>query len=798
MGNAATAGLIENILSPRDWLVVQQGYRPDETLKYETLFTLANGVWGTRGAYEEEVPQSYPATYIAGVFDRAMTFNEELANAPNWLGLEVRVNGERLSPDAGKLLSCTRWLDMRNGLLLRRMRWRDGAGRVTRLETLRLIHFRDKHRALIRGVVVPENHDAQVELSASVDATTANTTLSPLVRVRHFATRRIERIASGGVYLEAETYFSKIVAGFASNLVVDNERSRHVDLLSDKVVERVVANVPRGEALAFAKHVSLATSREAKNVKARAVAELRAMRRDGADEVVRSHCAAWHEAWSNAGIEIVGDPESQRAIRFTVFHLLGLANEHGDVSIAAKGLHGDMYRGHVYWDTDIFMFPFYLYTNPRAARALVMYRVRRLDGARANAQKNGFRGAQFPWESASTGEEVTPPNWFDPIVGGGEEIRVHEQQHHITADVAYGMDYYLRAVGERRLLVEHAAELFIETARFWASRVRLDPRKKRYVITRVIGPDEGHEDVDNNWYTNWMAAWNLRRAASAVEEMKRHAPREWKRLKARLRLKERELATWRRIAARMWYPTKTPRGVLEQFEGYFKLPMPRLRFDENDMPVLPKRWPGKRGKMRKGLGSTQQKVGNTQLLKQADVVLLQYLFPDEFGLESKRANYAYYSPRTTHLSSLSPSTYAIMGAEAGDMREAWRNFRRTAFMDLDDHQGSVAKGIHAAALGGTWMAVVNGFGGMRLASDGTLRFAPRLPEPWRRLKFRVHWRGARLEITCTKDRTLVEHLGGGRNRVRLSVWGKDVVLKPGERRSVRRLESRAEASRSST
>jgi len=185
MRNTRAAGFIEAIMSPRDWCIVQKGYRPDETLKYETLFTLANGFMGTRGAYEETVPQSYPATYFAGVFDRAMTFNEELASAPNWLGLEVRVNGERINPETGKLLSCTRWLDMRNGLLLRRTRWRDGAGRITRLETLRLVHLRDKQRALIQGVVVPENHDAQIELSAAVDAATANTTLSPLVQVRH-------------------------------------------------------------------------------------------------------------------------------------------------------------------------------------------------------------------------------------------------------------------------------------------------------------------------------------------------------------------------------------------------------------------------------------------------------------------------------------------------------------------------------------------------------------------------------------------------------------------------------------
>ena len=770
MSGSREPGLIEAVRSSSDWLIVQRRYRPDETPKFETLFTLANGFMGTRGAYEEAVPQSYPATYIAGVFDRTVTFNEELANAPNWLGLEVRVNGELMSAQTGKLLSCVRWLDMRNGLLLRRMRWRDRVGRITQLETLRLVHLRDKHRALIRGIVVPENHDARVELAAMVDGTAANTTLSPIVWTRHFAIRRADAVSSGGVYLEGETRFSRIVVGVASGLVVEGKAEQYVDLLPAKVVERAITNVRQGEALSFAKHVSIFTSRETKDVARAARAELRAATHDGAERVVRSHCAAWHAAWAGADVEISGDRESQRAVRFSIFHLLGLANEHGDVSIAAKGLHGDGYRGKAFWDTEMFMLPFYIYTNARAARALLMYRMRRLDAAKANATKNGYRGAQFPWESGSTGDEMTPDRWTDPITLTGQRIRTHEQQHHITADVAWGFDHYLRATGDRRFFVKHAAELFIETARFWASRVRLDRRKKRYVIEYVIGPDEAHEEVDNNRSTNRLAAWNLVRACEAVEEMKRHAPREWRRLKARLHLRENEPANWRRIAERMWYPPASSRGVLEQHEGYFKLRPVRLKLDENDMPIVSR--------------ALWERQGGTQLLKQADIVLLQFLFPEEYDRASKRVNYAYFLPRTMHLSSLSPSTYAIMGVEVGDMREAWRNFRRTAFMDLHDHQGSAAKGIHAGALGGTWMSVVNGFAGMRLGRDGALRFAPRLPQRWRRLRFQVLWRGARLRLTCTVRRVVVEHLGGGRGRVRLEVLGARLVLRPGERATV--------------
>jgi len=275
--------------------------------------------------------------------------------------------------------------------------------------------------------------------------------------------------------------------------------------------------------------------------------------------------------------------------------------------------------------------------------------------------------------------------------------------------------------------------------------------------------------VDNNRSTNRLAAWTLERASRAVEELRGREPRPWRKLNARLRVGEREAARWRRIAERMWYPRTSKTGVLEQHEGYFDLKPVRLKLDENDMPIVSR--------------ALWHRLGGTQLLKQADVVLLQFLFPDEHDLASKRANYAYYSPRTTHRSSLSPSTYAIMGAEVGDMREAWRSFRRTAFMDLDDHQGSVASGIHAAALGGTWMAVVNGFAGMRLGEDGRLRLAPRLPEHWKRLKFRIHYRGALLGLTCGARRVVVEHVGG-RGRVRLRIWDKDVVLARGSRRRV--------------
>jgi len=772
MSKAAKNGFIETMLSPSDWLIVEKKYVPAETPKYEGIFTLANGFMGTRGAYEEAVPGAYPATYIAGVFNATVTYNEELASAPNWLPINVRVNGELMSAATGTVLSCRRWLDMRNGLLLRRMRWRDSAGRITRFETLRLVHLSKKHRALIQGVIVPENHDARIEIASGIDGPVPRPTRSPIVSVQHLKPITTEPIAAGGVYLEGTTFHSKITVGVASHLTVDGEACRHVDILPDRVAERVVANVGRGEVLSFAKHVSVVTSRQTQNVKRAALAELRAMKRAGARAVVETHCAAWHDAWEDAGVEITGDRESQIAVRFNIFHLVGLANEHdGNVSLAARGLHGDGYRGSVFWDTEIFMLPFYIYTNPRAAKALLMYRVHRLGGAMKNARTNGYHGAQFPWQSGSEGVEITPSWWRDPITLKGQRIRSGELQHHITSDVVYAFDHYVRAAGDARFLTEHVAEVFIETARFWASRVKLHPRTKRYVIECVIGPDEAHEEVDNNRYTNRMAAWNIERALKAVDALEHGAPREWKQLNRRLRISDKELAQWRRIIERMWYPPVSARGVLEQHDGYFKLRKVRFAYDENDMPIVTSK-----------LWRTE---GGTQILKQADIVLLQFILADEFDLKSKRANYAYYAPRTTHRSSLSPSTYAIMGAEVGDMREAWRNFLRGAFMDLNDHQNAAHQGIHTAALGGTWMSVVNGFGGMRLGGDGTLRFAPRLPEQWRRLRFRVQYRRAQLRLTCTGRQVLVEHLGGGRGRVRVTVYGQEVVLRPGEQRRVR-------------
>jgi kojibiose phosphorylase len=660
---------LESLLSSREWHIVQPRYRVDDTPKYETLFALANGAMGTRGAYEEPVPGGYPATYVAGVFDRTVTYPKELVNAPNWLELTVRVHGELVSPQTGTLLSCERRLDMRSGLLFRRMRWRDAAGRVTRLETLRLVHLRSKHQALITGVLVPENHDAEVEICAAIDGTVSNPTPSRIVRTHHNLPRRAEAVPSGGIYLEVETLYTRIVLGVASHLVVEGADEPHVDVLPNKVAERRVARVGQGQVLRFTKFVSIHTSRDTTVVRRAAVAELLRMEHDGADALVESQRAAWHAAWEDADITIAGDAEAQRAVRFNVFHLLSLSSEHdGDVSVGAKGLHGEGYKGSVFWDTEIFMLPFYIYTRPRAARALVEYRARRLDAARDNARTNGYRGAQYPWESGSTGHEATPERWADPITMTGPPIRTGELQHHVTADVAYSFDHYLRATGDGRFFVERAAEVFVETARFWASRVRLHPRRKRYVIENVIGPDEAHEEVDNNRSTNRLAAWNLTRAVEAVAEMRARHPAAWRRLNARLRVTENEPAAWRRIAERMWYPRVSASGVLEQHDGYFDLKPVRLKLNDKDMPIVSR--------------ELLERQGATQLLKQADVVLLQFLFSDEFDARSKRTNYAYYAPRTSHLSSLSPSTYAVMGAEVGDTAEAWRNFRRTAFMDL--------------------------------------------------------------------------------------------------------------------
>jgi kojibiose phosphorylase len=484
----------------------------------------------------------------------------------------------------------------------------------------------------------------------------------------------------------------------------------------------------KGKTVTIDKIVGIATSRDADDPRKMAIKQ--ATDAPAWEQALEAQTHAWASEWERSDVIIEGDDEAQLAVRFSLFQLLIAAPRHDNrVNIGAKTLSGFGYRGHSFWDTETFMLPIFIYTLPHIARNLLDYRYQRLPAAREKARLNGFEGAQFPWESAETGEEVTP-TWVPHFSKKTEQIRIWtgDIEIHISADIAYAANLYWKVSGDDLWFAEKGAEIILDTAKFWASRAEWDAEKNHFEYTDVIGPDEYHDHVDNNFFTNYMARWNLKAALGVLDWLGQTAPAKADELTQHLDLTPERLARWKDVVARIFLPLR-PDGLMEQFEGYFER-------KDIDLASLEPR-----------LISAQALFGiegcnETQILKQPDVLILQYLLREDFSDEQVRVNYDYYTPRTDHTygSSLGPSIQAIMTCEVGRPDDAYEHFIRSARADLRDVRGNARDGIHGASAGGTWQAVVFGFAGLRLTQDGW-EVHPRLPKHWLRIKFNFYLRG---------------------------------------------------------
>jgi trehalose/maltose hydrolase-like predicted phosphorylase len=439
-----------------------------------------------------------------------------------------------------------------------------------------------------------------------------------------------------------------------------------------------------------------------------ALSALAAAEDAGFEQLLAEHRRAWATRWAEADVVVEGDPELQRAIRFALFHLMASVADEGEAAVGARGLSGPGYRGHVFWDSDCFVLPFLAATHPTAARAMLEYRIRRLPAALEAARRLGRAGARFPWESADTGFDVTPSHAHLPT-GGIARIRTGESEEHIVADVAWAAACYVDWTGDRGFETGPGRDLFVETARYWASRIRLNGDGRAHLYG-VIGPDEYHEPVDDNAFTNVMARWNLRRGAQLTDS-------------------DSERRDWLHLASRLVDGYDPMSGLYEQFGGFFQLE-----------PLVIADVAARRPIAADLLLGTERTAG-AQVLKQADVLMLHHLVPDEVAPDSLGPNLDFYEPRTAHGSSLSPAIHAALLARAGRFREALDALRIAARIDLDDLTGTSSDGVHLATMGGLWQALVFGFAGVRPRRE-MLRVEPHLPPEWAALELRLRFRGA--------------------------------------------------------
>lgn len=716
------------------WRVSEPAFDPERQHHHETVFTTGNGYLGTRGTLEERYPGDRQATFIHGIYDDRPIIFTELANAPDWTTFEIWVDGERFSMERGAVSAYARWLDLRTGALHRRLRWTPEGGKPVDLHFSRFASLADEHTLALRVAVTPLEADAHVRVRAMLDSRVEN---------HHYLHwNQISQNVSGEeASLVVCTRSTAKTVALAARLAVAG--------LDGPVLGRdcpgcpaleVEGRVAAGRAATFEKFVSVFTIRDSDDPLAAAREQAAALAAAGFDALFAENARAWDEFWAASDVVIEGDDEAQLALRHGLFQLRIAAPTRDErVSIGAKTLSGFVYAGHVFWDTEIFALPFFTFTQPALARNMLMYRYHALPGARRKAAANGFSGAQFPWESAETGDEVTP-TWVPDPHDPKKLIRIWtgDIQIHISADVAYALHQYWQATGDDEFWRAVAIPVILETAVFWGARAEPEA-DGRFSLRDVIGCDEYHEHVDNNAYTNAMARWHLQTALAALDWLNARDPARAGELSALLDLTPERLARWRAVIDGLIFLHDPETGLIEQFEGFFGL-------KDVDWPAFE----GRTESMQALLGI--EKTNRYKVLKQADVIALLALLGDTFDRKTWQANWDYYVPITDHEygSSLGPAMHAWVAARLGQPDVAYEHFLRAARADLADVRGNAGEGIHAASAGGLWEAVVFGFAGLRLTQEGPA-LDPHLPPHWKRLAFRVQYHGQPFQFDLRRE-----------------------------------------------
>ncbi len=715
---------LDQIVQAATWRVAEPVFQAESQHHLEAILTIGNGYLGTRGSFEERYPGDQQATLVHGMYDDRPLVFTELANAPDWTSFEIWVDGIRFSMEQGKISDYARWLDLRTGSLRRRLCWTPpGREHGIELAFHRFADLSDEHLMALQVSVRTLEEPVQVRVRAALDGHVENNSLL------HW------------------DYVSQHDCETCADLVVRTRHSRKTLAMSGRLLARAGVvefsgsdcsgcpgmearvQLQAGETAVFEKTVAVYTSRDRHNPLVAAQEKAAQAAEQGYEARFRSHAQHWRQYWEQSAVTIEGDAEAQLALSHALFQLRIAAPTTDDgVSIAAKTLSGFGYHGHVFWDNEIFILPFFIYTQPHLARNMLMYRYHTLDGARRKARNNGYLGAQYAWESAETGDEVTP-KWLPDFRDPARLVRVWtgDIQLHITADIAYAMYQYWRVSADDEFWREVGVPVLLETALFWGDRVEREGQV--FSIRDVIGADEYHEHVDNNALTNAMVRWHLQTALAALDWLRSAAPDQASSLSEQLELTAERLEHWRQVIERIVFLHDPESGLIEQFEGFFEL-------KEVDWA----RFAGRTESMQAILGI--EGANEHQVLKQADVIALLCLLGDQFDEKTWWANWHYYAPRTDHSygSSLGPAMHAWAACRMGKPEIAYEHFLRAARADLANIRGNAGEGIHAASAGGLWEAVVFGFAGLHLSPEGP-QISPRLPAHWRRLAFKVQYRG---------------------------------------------------------
>ncbi len=730
-----------------EWKMTEQRFSPLYLAQLETICTLANGYLGMRAVFEEGSPAVENGTFINGFFEyRPIIYGEEaygfpktsecMLNVTDGKIIKLYVDGDAFELPQADILDFRRILDLRSAALDREVVWETAIGKRLSVKSRRLVFFRRRHLAAVVYEVTMLNEPARLTIASemiyrqdgSAEEWDPRRARGFVGRVLHPVTHTVRDCR---IILCHETHGSQMILACGMDHELQTECEYSYDTKCEEDFGAVIFSVDArpGEPVRLVKYLSYHTSGTASCQELCFRTEMtldRGLRR-GFANLLADQREYMDRFWYNCGVEIAGELRMKRAMHWNLFQLLQASARADGAGIGAKGLTGQAYEGHYFWDIEIYVLPFLIYTTPRIARSLLKFRYKLLDKARARARELGHRGALYPWRTIAGGESSA-------------YYAASTAQYHINAAIAYGLRKYVTVTGDERFLYEYGAEILVETARLWADLgFYSDYHDRLFCINGVTGPDEYNTVVNNNYYTNLMARENLWYAAATVAAMRREHPEHFAILMDRTGLDPAEIETWRQAADRMYLPYDKKRDIHPQDDSFLeKEPWDFANTPDDKYPLL--------------LHFHPLNIYRHRVIKQADTVLAMFLLGDEFSPEEKKRNFDYYDPLTTGDSSLSVCIQSIVAVEIGYLDKAYEYFNYAVSMDLADVGGNVKDGVHIASTGGTWMAAVYGFGGFR-DYGGRFSFRPRLPEQWRRLRFPLTIRGQTLEVEITSAST---------------------------------------------
>lgn len=745
--------MYQKYLVTDEWQIIEDHWNPGRHEASESIFSLGNGRMGQRANFEESYSGKHlQGSYIGGVYYPDKTrvgwwkngypeYFAKVLNSVNWIGIDLSVDGVSVDLAKNTVLEFRRELDMRHGLLRRKVKLDLGNGRELLLQTERFVSMERKELGAIRFAVTPLNFAPSIEFRPYLDFDVIN---SDSNYNEKFWESVSENVDSQKAVVSART--RKLDFEVAAAMCYELYQNKHpleINPHSEKR-EKYVSNVFRIEAQEGSEYClykyagivsSLNHSPENLSLAAEKVAS--EAQRSGYEALKNEHSQWWLNYWQGSDIEISGDPEAQQGIRFNIFHLVQTyTGDDPRLNIGPKGFTGEKYGGSTYWDTEAYCLPFYMASaGQEVARNLLVYRYRHLPRAIENAEKLGFTGGAALYPMVTMNGEECHNEW---------EITFEEI--HRNGAIAFAIYNYIRYFADENYLLEYGLEVLIAISRFWAQRFNWSEAKKKYVMLGVTGPNEYENNVNNNWYTNFIAQWTLR---YTIEALRIGGKLDEDRLNTVLEksgFNTNEIKEWQHIIEEVYLPYDEKTGVFLQQEGYLDKEQ-KLAADLNpEQRPINQHW-------------SWDRILRSCFIKQADVLQGMYFFEGQFSRDELERNFDFYEPRTVHESSLSPCVHAILAASLGRLEKAYELYLRTSRLDLDDYNREVHEGLHITSMAGTWLSVIEGFGGMRVRG-GLLHFQPRLPANWKKLSFKIHFRNSVLQVIFSDQGNEIRKISG--------------------------------------